>query len=210
MIGDFDSALRVVTIGAWIAFLAQASAGAMRPELRLPLGLLVTANIASMLSGGGLLLAASAAEPVVLALAAFVPFATWIAVLRMIGQNPERRTALVAALAVAATFAAARWAGDAGEPAFYALRVLNVLFAADMVRAAFAGRAVDHVPERRALRTTLVPLAALQSGAPSLAEMILGSSAFSPSLSLAEAALTLALALVFALALFSPERALLD
>lgn len=210
MIGDFDSALRVVTVGAWLVFLAQAYAAAMRPELRLPLGLLVIANIAAMLAGGGLLLAGSAGEPVVLMLAAFVPFATWIAVLRMIGQGPERRTALVAALAVAATFAAARYSGDAGEPAFYALRVLNVLFAADMVRAAFAGRAVDHVPERRALRTTLVPLAALQAGAPCLAQLILGTSDLPGSISLAQGALTLALALLLVLALFTPERALLD
>lgn len=210
MIGDFDSALRVVTVGAWLVLLAQYAGIAMRAELRLPLALLALANIGAMLAGGGLLLAASMGEGAVLALAAFAPFAAWLAVLRLIGQGPEPRTALVAAFAVAATWAAARYLGDAGEPAFYALRVLSVLFAADILRAAIMGRARDHLPERRALRVWLAPIAALQAGLPVLAEMIAGSAFLPAPFSLAEAALTLALAVMLALVLFVPERTLFD
>ncbi|MEQ8772545.1 MAG: hypothetical protein RIC51_06885, partial [Erythrobacter sp.] len=93
MIGEFDSLLRVVAIGAWLVLLAQYAGIAMRAELRLPLALIALANIAGMLAGGGLLLAASAGESAVLALAAFAPFAAWLAVLRLIGQGPELRTA---------------------------------------------------------------------------------------------------------------------
>ncbi|MEQ8410874.1 MAG: hypothetical protein RIB52_04905 [Erythrobacter sp.] len=210
MIGEFDSLLRVVAIGAWLVLLAQYAGIAMRAELRLPLALIALANIAGMLAGGGLLLAASAGESAVLALAAFAPFAAWLAVLRLIGQGPELRTAIVAALAVAATWATARYAGPAGEPAFYALRVLSFLLAADILRAAIVGRARDHVPERRALRGWLAPLAAMQAGLPVLVEMIAGTAMLPASFSLAQAALTMALAVMLALALFTPERVLLD
>ncbi|AOL24044.1 hypothetical protein Ga0102493_113047 [Erythrobacter litoralis] len=210
MIGDLDSALRAVAIGAWLLLLAQYAGVAMRGELRLPLALIVLANIAAMLAGGGLLLASSPAESVILMLAALAPFAVWLSVLRLIGQGPEPRTALVAALAVGASWAAVRYAGPAGEPAFYALRVLSFLFAADIVRAAMAGRARDTVPARRALRSWLAPLAALQAGLAPLAGIILGPGAFPAPISLAHAALTLTLAILLALALFVPERALLD
>ncbi|KPP93337.1 hypothetical protein [Erythrobacter sp. HL-111] len=210
MTGDFNSALRIVTIGAWLLLLAQYAGIAMRAELRLPLALLALANIAAMLAGGGLLFAPSMAEPFILLLAAFAPFAAWLAVLRLIGQGPEWRTVLVAALAVAGTFAVARYGGPPGEPAFYALRVLSLLLAADIARAAIVGRSRDREPARRALRLTLAPFAALQAGLPVLAEMVVGRGFLPAPLSLAEAALTLVLAMLLALALFVPERALLD
>lgn len=210
MNGEFDGAVRILAIGAWLVVLGQYAGIAMRAELRLPLALIALANIAAMLAGGGLLLAASVGESVVLALAAFAPFSAWLAVLRLIGQGPEPRTAIVAALAVAGTWAAAHYAGPAGEPAFYALRVLSVLLAADILRAAIAGRARDHLPERRALRVWLAPIAALQAGLPVLAEMIAGTSALPAPFSLAQAGLTFALAVMLAIGLFVPERAVLD
>ncbi|MEE4206792.1 MAG: hypothetical protein V2I39_10895 [Erythrobacter sp.] len=208
--GDFDSALRIVTVGAWLLLLAQYAGIAMRAELRLPLALLALANIAAMLAGGGLLLAGVAAEPFVVLLASLAPFAAWLAVLRLLGQGPEGRTVLVAALALAGCYLVARLGGPAGEPAFYALRVLSLLLAADILRAAIAGRSRDHEPARRALRLTLAPVAALQAGATMLAEMIVGTSFLPPPLSLVEGALTLVFAVLLALALFAPERALLD
>ncbi|QIQ86629.1 hypothetical protein [Erythrobacter sp.] len=207
---EFDAPLRIVAIGAWLVLLAQYAGIAMRAELRLPLALIALANIAAMLAGGGLLLAGTMGEAFVLALAAFAPFAAWLAVLRLMGQGPEPRTALVAALVVGACFAAARYGGPAGEPAFYAQRVLSALLAADILRAAIAGRVREHEPARRALRLWLAPLAALQAGYPMVAEMIVGRSYLPAPLSLAEAALTLALAVMLALALFVPERAVLD
>lgn len=209
MIGDFDSTLRVVSLGAWLVLLAQFAGVPMRGELRFALVLFALAEIAALLAGGGLLAAASAGEPTVLLLAALAPFAAWLAALRLFGQAPEPRTVLVAGLAVLGTWAAARYAGEGGEPAFYALRVLSVLLAADIARAAITGRKHDTLPPRRALRAKLGPLAALQAGLLPLAEIISGSLALAPGVSLAHGALTLALALVLALALFEPERAIL-
>lgn len=208
MIGDLDGGLRVLAIGAWLVLLAQFVSAPIRTGLRAPFVLLSLATTAAMLAGGGLMIAASDAEAWIVLVAAFAPFASWLAILRLLDQPPERRTALVAALVIVFALLLAQLVAGAEISSFYAVRILSALLALDILRAAFVGRAHDPSPARRALRPWLGALAALQAGAPALAEMIAGTAAIAPPLSFAQAALTLALALLLALGLFAPIGAL--
>jgi hypothetical protein len=208
MTHSIDALVRLLVIGASLVLVASLAAGQMRPGLRGPALALFAALVAAMLDGGGLLPAATLADPWIGLAAISAPLWLWLFTLRLFGQGPQRRVVLVALAALWGAWIIATFAGAGGEPAFYAARVLALALVADIVRAAAVAWRGDPLPERRAVRPWLAGFAVLQAGVPLAVEIAAGSARLPGWLALAQAVVSLALVLFLALALTRTDPAL--
>lgn len=179
---SFETALRLVTIGADLLMIALLLANPVRRPLRIALIGMLLGSICYLLTSSPSFGLDPTLRTALDLFSIFTPFWTWLVARLLFEREPP--TAVIAAIAdllVASWFATyfLEWTGRVG---FLAIHLIGLALLGDLILAAWLGRDDDLLERRRMIRLWLPLLVAMQAGGILIFELAFGTERIVPAI----------------------------
>ena len=209
MIGNIDTIIRLLAVGASLLLIVLLLVGEARRGLKLPLAGLLLGAMAYLINSSPQFRSMFSWIAFADIASIFTPFFMWLFARRLFELEPPRIALWAIAGLMVASWIGGTFIPGAGQIGFYTIHLIALGLIADLLRVAFAGRSDDLIEKRRMIRLWLPILIALQAGGILAIETITGDAIQYPPVQFANAILILALTLFAGIALLRTDPELL-
>lgn len=155
MIAEFDSLLRIVTIGSGLMLLAMVVASEMRSAMKVPCAGMLIGATGYLLDAQPMMLRPALADPLIDLVAMSTPLWIWLFTRRLFERGPDDRAAAIAAGAIGLGWVLANFVPATSPSGLLILYGIALALVIDLLRIGMLERGDDLIEQRRNIRLWL-------------------------------------------------------